>query len=121
MCKIAERLRQDAQTLTSLGLCGIASDVQASAVRCDKNAKQLEQGKLNPIVKRSRGDEVLRAYIVRLSMFCQETFEKWLTGTVATTASVALSEKISGQQVRDTVRAITSGLAAAPKTEFKTA
>ena len=117
--KMATRLRQDAQSLVSLGLHKFTPALEVMAIACEKNAKQPDLGVLHPIVKRSRGDQVFRAYVFRLSMFCQETFGKWLPGTVATTASVALSKKISGHQVRDMVRAITSGLTAAPKTELK--
>jgi len=62
-------------------------------------------GKLNPIVKRSRGDQVLRYFILLLSMRCRELFGKWLPGTVATAAGVVFSKKITGHQVRNLVRA----------------
>jgi len=119
MSGMAERLRQDAQNLISFGLSGIAADMQTLAVRCENNAKQPDRDKFNPVVKRSRGDQVLRAYVVRLSIFCRETFEKWLPGTVATTAKVAFSKEISGRQVREMVRDIPKGCADSLESELK--
>ena len=117
--KLAARLRQDAQSLASLGLYEFASDLEAMAIVCERNTNQPDIGTLYPIEKRSRGDPVLRAYIFRLSMECRETFRKWLPGTVATTAGVAFSKQIAGHNVRDMMRAITRRPAAAPKSESK--
>ncbi len=102
---MAIRLREDSESLQSLGLNDFASDLEAMAIVCDKNSTNFKPGILNPIVKRSRGDQVLRSYILRLSIRCHELFGKGLPGTVATTAGVVFSKNISGHQVRDMVRA----------------
>ena len=107
---MAARLRQDAQGLESLGLTEFASDLEAMAIVCEKNSNNFNPGILNPIVKRSRGDQVLRGYILRLSVICRSLFKKGLPGTVATTAGVVFSKKITGHQVRDLVRAHDPGL-----------
>jgi hypothetical protein len=108
--KMATRLRQDARSLASLGFRKFAFELEAMAVDCEKNINQADLGIIQPIVKRSRGDQVLRAYIYRLSMRCRETFGKWLPGTVATTASVVFSKNITRHKVRDIMRAITQRL-----------
>ena len=101
---MAIRLREDSQNLQSLGANKFASDLEAMAIVLENHTKNFNPGKLNPIVKRSRGDQVLR-YFLLLSMRCRELFGKWLTGTVATAAGVVFSKKITGHQVRNLVRA----------------
>ena len=59
----------------------------------------------HPVVTRSRGDDLVRGFVLRMNFICHMLFEKDLPGTVATTAGVAFSKKISGDQVRDMVRA----------------
>lgn len=105
---MATRLRQDAQSLLSLGANVFASDLEAMALVCEKHADDFNPGPLNPIVKRSRGDQVVRAYILRMSITCREIFHKMLPGTVATIAGVVFSKKVTGPQVRDIVRAYDS-------------
>jgi hypothetical protein len=102
---MAARLREDAQSLLSLGASELADNLDVMAIVCEKYANPPKPGALNPIVKRSRGDQALRAYILRLSVICRELFGKGLPGTVATTAGVVFSKKLSGHQVRDMVRA----------------
>jgi hypothetical protein len=81
-----------------------------SAQACDDSGGAPKPGVLNPIVKRSRGDQALRAYILRPSLICRELFGIGLPGTVATTAGVVFSKKLSGHQVRDMVRANNLGV-----------
>ena len=107
--KMAIRLRQDAQSLASLRFYEFASDLEAMAIVCDKNTNQPVP---DTVVKRSRGDQVLRTYIFRLSKHCREDFGRWLPGTVATTAGVVFSKKIVGPAVRDIMRATTKRRAA---------
>jgi hypothetical protein len=102
---MAIRLREDSQSLQSLGANKFASDLEAMAIVLENHTKNFNPGRLNPIVKRSRGDQVLRYFILLLSMRCRELFGKWLPGTVATAAGVVFSKKITGHQVRNLVRA----------------
>lgn len=106
---LAKRLRQDAQQLKAVWLHEFAPALEAAAAACDKRAQQPHLDWLSPIVTRDRGDQVLRAFIVRLSLRCQETFKKWLSGTVATTTGVVFATKITGEQVRNIVRPLISG------------
>jgi hypothetical protein len=101
---IAARLREDAHELSSLGSDELAADLEAIAVTCEERASAISAVYLPP-VSRSRGDQVLRGYILRMTFVCQRLFDKELHGTVATTAEVAFSREISGNQVRDMVRA----------------
>jgi hypothetical protein len=101
---IAARLREDAHKLSSLGSDELASELEAIAVTCEERASAIWPVSLPPVA-RSRGDQVLRGYILRMTFVCQRLFDKGLHGTVATTAGVAFSKEISGNQVRDMVRA----------------
>ena len=101
---IAARLREDAHKLSSLGSDELASELEAIAVTCEERASAIWPVYLPPVA-RSRGDQVLRGYILRMTFVCQRLFDKELHGTVATTAGVAFSKEISGNQVRDMVRA----------------
>jgi hypothetical protein len=112
---MAARLRKDAEDLRALHLGDVAADLESAATSSEEWADQVrsthEQMRwLLPIVKRPRGDEVMRNYVLRVSSHCREAFDKWLPGTVATTASVALSKEISGDQVREIVRAHDPGV-----------
>jgi hypothetical protein len=104
---IAARLREDARKLSLLGSDELASDLEAFAARCEEYASVIRPVHL-PTVTRSRGDKVLRAYILRMTIVCQMLFGKDLHGTVATTAGVVFSRKIGASQVRDMVRAYNS-------------
>ena len=109
--KMASRLRRDAQSLRSLGLDEFASDLEAKAIVCERMGGPELDSTFPLIVKRARSDQAVRAFILRLSGLCREWwFGEALTGTVATTASVALSKKISADQVRNMVRSETRGL-----------
>jgi hypothetical protein len=101
---IAARLREDAHKLSSLGSDKLASDLEAIAVTCEERASAIWPVRLKPVA-RSRGDQVLRGYILRMTFVCQRLFGKWLPGTVATAAGVVFSKKITGHQVRNLVRA----------------
>jgi hypothetical protein len=101
---IAARLRDDAHKLSSLGSNELASDLEAIAVTCEERASAISPVYLPPVA-RSRGDQVLRGYILGMTFVCRRLFAKELHGTVATTAEVAFSKEISGNQVRDMVRA----------------
>ena len=114
--KMAIRLRQDAQSLASLDFYEFASDLEAMAIVCVKSANRPLP---DTVVKRSRGDQVLRTYIFRLSMHCRENFDKWLPGTVATTAEVVFSKEITGGTVRNIMRAATKRRAAPSKAGSK--
>ena len=114
--KMAIRLRQDAQSLGSLDFYEFASDLEAMAIVCVKSANRPLP---DTVVKRSRGDQVLRTYIFRLSMHCRENFDKWLPGTVATTADVVFSKEITGGTVRNIMRAATKRRAAPSKAGSK--
>ncbi len=105
--KMASRLRRDAQGLRSLGLDEFASDLEAKAILCERMGRLPPPNSSFPyIVERARGDQAVRAFILGLSVMCREWwFGEVLTATVATTASVALSKKITGGQVREMVRA----------------
>lgn len=107
---VASRLRKDAEGLRALGLTELAGGVEAIAIDCEKSVYIPKPNILLPIVKRSRGDDVMRAFVLQMSAICHQGFGKGLPGTVATTASVALSKKISGHQVRDIVRAHDPGV-----------
>ena len=102
---MASRLRKDAGGLRTLGLDELATDVEAIAADCEKSGYMPKPNIILPIVKRSRGDDVMRGFVLRMSATCREGFGNGLPGTVATTASVALSKRISAHQVRDMVRA----------------
>jgi hypothetical protein len=102
---MASRLRKDAGGLRMLGLDELATDVEAIAADCEKDAYIPKPNIVLPIVKRSRGDDVMRGFVLRMSAICREGFGNGLPGTVATTASVALSKRIRAHQVRDMVRA----------------
>jgi hypothetical protein len=111
--KLASRLQRDAQSLRSLGLDEFASDLEAKAIVCERMGRFLPNSSFISVVKRARGDQTMRAFILRLSRYCREWwFGKVLTATIATTASVALSKKISAKQVRNLVRSATPGLIA---------
>jgi hypothetical protein len=101
---IAARLREDAHKLSSLGSDELAADLEAIAVTCEGRASAILPVSLPPVA-RSRGDQVLRGYVLRMTFVCQRLFDKELHGTVATTAGVVFSKGISGNQVRDMVRA----------------
>jgi hypothetical protein len=106
---MAARLREDAEALRALHLGDHAADLESAAISCEKMIDSAtsfagEMRWLFPIVKRSRG-HVLRKYVLQMSAHCREAFDKWLPNTVATTASVALSKNVSGDQVREIVRA----------------
>jgi hypothetical protein len=103
--KMAYRLRRDAEGLRALGLSELAASVEVVAIDCEKGVYIPKPNILMPIVKRSRGDDVVRAFVLQMSAICREVFGNALSGTVATTANVALSKKISRHQVRDIVRA----------------
>jgi hypothetical protein len=112
---MASKLRKDAEGLRALGLSERAADVERAAISCEEMADEVRSMYnhmrwLFPIVKRSRGDDIMRNYVLRVSAHCREAFDKWLPGIVATTASVALSKDISGDQVRDIVRAHDPGV-----------
>jgi hypothetical protein len=108
--KMASRLQRDAQSLRSLGLDEFASDLEPMAIVCERMGGLLPNSDFPLAVKRARGDQAVRAFILRLSLLCREWwFGEVLTGTVATTASVALSKKISADQVRNMVRSETRG------------
>jgi hypothetical protein len=102
--KTASRLEQDAKALRSLGLDEFASDLEDKAIVCQRMGKPLASSTFPSVVERARGDEAMRAFVLRLSAACREWFGEALTGTVATTASVALSKKITADQVRNMVR-----------------
>lgn len=104
LIKIASRLEQDAKTLRSLGIDEVASNLEAKAIVCRNCATPLPNSRFPSIVGRARGDKAVRAFVLRLSAACREWFGEALTGTVATTASVALSKTISADQVRNMVR-----------------
>jgi hypothetical protein len=99
------RLREDAQDLRMRGLDRLAEGVEAIAIDCEKSAYKPKPDIFFPVVDRSRGDDVVRGFVLQLSGICLAGFEKGLTGTVATTASVALSKVITGRRVREIVRA----------------
>lgn len=101
---IAARLREDARKLLSLGSDNLARDLEAIAVICEERASSIWPISLPPVT-RSRGDQVLRAYVFRMTFVCQRLFDKELHGTVASTAEVAFSKDLSGDQVRDMLRA----------------
>lgn len=101
---MASRLQRDARSLRSLGLDEFASDLEAKAIVCERMGQFLPNSNFPSTVKRARGDMVARAFILRLSAVCRMWFGNALTGTVATTASVALSKKISADQARNMVR-----------------
>jgi hypothetical protein len=101
---MASRLRKNAEGLRALGLDELAADVETVATRCDKRL-HVRSHILYPTVKRSRGDAVMRYYVLQMSVLCRRGFGKVLPGVIATTASVALSKNISGDQVREIVRA----------------
>ena len=82
------------RVLASLGFYEFVSDLEAMAIVCEKNTNQPVP---DTVVKRSRGDQVLRTYIFGLSMHCRVKFGKWLPGTVATTAGVVFSKEIAGR------------------------
>jgi hypothetical protein len=106
---IVARLREDAQNLSSLGLGEHVQDLEGIAAACEKCS--LLQAPIHPpMVTRSRGDQVVRGYILRMTILCDMLFDKELHGTVATTTGVALSKEISGDRVRDMVRAYVSRL-----------
>ena len=105
---MALRLRQDAQNLRALRFPKLAADVEAITIDFEKSKPK--PNIFFPVVKRARGDRAVRGFVLRLSEICLLGFEKALTGTVATTASVALSKKISANQVRDIVRAHDPGV-----------
>jgi hypothetical protein len=91
---MASRLRKDADGLRALGLSELAADVESVAISCEKSVYIPRPNILMPIVKRSRGDAVMRNYVLQLSAICRMGFDKGLTGTVATAASVALSKEM---------------------------
>jgi hypothetical protein len=101
---LAARLREDAQDLRSLGLSELVPNLEAIAVACEERGPELVPFHL-PVVTRSRGDEVVRGFVLRMNFICHWLFKKDLHGTVATTAGVAFSKNIAAQQVRDIVRA----------------
>jgi hypothetical protein len=107
---INSRLRENAQDFRALGLETLATKVEAVAMDCEKSAYKPEPNVFFPIVDRSRGNQVERGFIIRLSGICLAGFEKGLTGTVATTASVALSKEITRERVREIVRAHAPGV-----------
>ncbi len=103
--KMASRLKQDAKTLRSLGLDEFASDLEAKAIVCERMGRPLGNSTFPSVVGRARGDQAVRAFVLRLSATCREVwFGEALTGTVATTASVALSKRVAADQVRNMVR-----------------
>ncbi len=101
---LAGRLREDAQNLRSLGLSEHASNVDAAAVDCEERGPNLVPVH-HPVVTRSRGDAAVRGYILRMNFICRYLYERDLHGTVATTASVAFSKKVTAHQIRNLVRA----------------
>lgn len=101
---MASELRKNAKGLRALGLGELAADVESVATRCDKRL-HVQSHIFYPIVKRSRGDAVMRQYVLQMAALCRRGFGKVLPGTIATTASVALSKNVSGAQVREIVRA----------------
>lgn len=102
--KMASRLEQDAKTLRSLGLDEFASDLEDKAIVCQRMGRPIASSTFPSVVGRTRGDQAVRAFVLRLSAACREWFGEALTGTVATAASVALSKKITADQVRNMVR-----------------
>jgi hypothetical protein len=102
---MASKFRKNAEGLRASGLNELAADAESLATSCEKRLRAPSNPILYPIVKRSRGDAVMRYYVLKMSALCREGFGKGLAGTVATTASVALSKDISGDQVREIVRA----------------
>jgi hypothetical protein len=108
--RMASQLRKDAEGLRALHLGNDAANLESAAIRCEQIADQVrptheEIRWLLPIAARRRGDEIMRGYVLRVSAHCHDAFGKWLTGTVATAASVALSKKITEDAVRAIVRA----------------
>jgi len=101
---MAARLREDAQDLRSLGLSELAPNLEAIAVACEERGPLLVPVH-DPVVTRSRGDQAVRGYILRMTIVCHMLFEKDLHGTVATTAGVAFSKEIAADQVRDMLKA----------------
>jgi hypothetical protein len=111
---MASRLRKDAEGLRALHLGNDAANLESAAISCEQMADRVrsthEQIKwLFPIAARRRGDELVRKYVLQMSAHCRDAFDKSLQSTVATTASVALSKNISGDQVREIVRAHNPG------------
>jgi hypothetical protein len=112
---MASRLRKDAEDLRALKLGDLAANVESAAISCEEFVGNLTSAAIQtrwlfPIVKRSRGDDVMRNYVLQMSAHCREAFDKCLPGTLATTASVALAKKIDAHQVRDIVRAHNPGV-----------
>jgi hypothetical protein len=107
---MAARLREDAQKVRALGLNKLGPDLEAFAVVCEKWGPVLAPIH-HPVVTRSRGDEVVRGFVLRMNFICHLLFEKELHGTVATAAGVAFSKNIAAHQVRDMVRAYESSAA----------
>jgi hypothetical protein len=101
---MAAKLREDAQRLRSLALSEFAPNLEAIAAACEERGPGLPVH--HPVVTRSRGDEVVRGFVLRMNFICHFLFEKELHGTVATTARVAFSKKnFTADQVRNMVRA----------------
>jgi hypothetical protein len=107
---MASRLRKNAEGLRALRLNELAGDVESAATSCENHLQAPSNDILYPIIKRSRGDRVMRSYVLKMSALCRRGFGKVLPGTIATTASVALLKNVSGDQVRDIVRAHDPGV-----------
>jgi hypothetical protein len=107
---MAARLREDAQNLRSLGLSELAPNLDTVAMACEERGPNLVPVH-HPVVTRPRGDEMVRGFVLRMTIICHMLFDKELYGTVATTAGVAFSKELSGNQVRDMVRAYELGAA----------
>jgi hypothetical protein len=116
---MASKLRRNAEGLRALGLNELAADVESVATSCENRLQAPSNNILYPIVKRSRGDAVMRQYVLKMSALCRRGFGKALPGTIATTASVALSKNISGAQVREIVGATTPGLIPSAESKIK--
>jgi hypothetical protein len=78
-----------------------ADDLEKIARYLDGLAKyHLSKIETPEVVRRSRGDGLLRAFVVHLAQLTQSLFGKSFYRTLAITAAVALNREVSDEQVR---------------------
>jgi hypothetical protein len=103
---MAAELREIGTAIRPLWEDGVSFDSEPAARELEKKARFLLARKAERLcVERHRGDDTVRAFVIRVEAAARHLFGVSLYGTVATVTNVALNRQdVTGHQVRELVR-----------------